>query len=114
MGTSMGAMHTWMWGYMYPDFADGLVPLASNPVEIAGRNRVWRKALVDAIVTDPDVEQRQLHDAAARHGERDRLPADGDERAAAVAAAVPDRGGGGQVSGRPDRVAHEDRPTPTT
>jgi len=53
MGTSMGAMHSWMWGYMYPDFADGLVPLASNPVEIAGRNRLWRKALVDAIVTDP-------------------------------------------------------------
>jgi homoserine O-acetyltransferase len=52
MGTSMGAMHSWMWGYMYPDFMDGLVPLASNPVEIAGRNRVWRKALVDAIVND--------------------------------------------------------------
>ena len=50
MGTSMGAMHSWMWGHMYPRFADGLVPLASNPVEIAGRNRVWRKALVDAIV----------------------------------------------------------------
>jgi homoserine O-acetyltransferase len=53
MGTSMGAMHAWMWGYMYPSFADGLVPLASNPVEIAGRNRVWRKLLVDAIVNDP-------------------------------------------------------------
>jgi len=53
MGTSMGAMHSWMWGYMYPGFAEGLVPLASNPVEIAGRNRVWRKLLVDAIVTDP-------------------------------------------------------------
>jgi homoserine acetyltransferase len=53
MGTSMGAMHAWMWGYMFPAVADGLVPLASNPVEIAGRNRMWRKALVDAIVTDP-------------------------------------------------------------
>ena len=53
MGTSMGAMHSWMWGYMFPTFADGLVPLASNPVAIAGRNRMWRKALVDAIVTDP-------------------------------------------------------------
>jgi homoserine O-acetyltransferase/O-succinyltransferase len=53
MGTSMGGMHRWMWGYLYPQFTDGLVPLASNPVEIAGRNRVWRKALVDAIVTDP-------------------------------------------------------------
>jgi homoserine O-acetyltransferase/O-succinyltransferase len=54
MGTSMGGMHTWMWGYMFPEFMDGLVPLASNPVEIAGRNRIWRKALVDAIVTDPE------------------------------------------------------------
>jgi homoserine O-acetyltransferase len=53
MGTSMGAMHTWMWGYMYPGFAGALAPLASNPVAIAGRNRIWRKALVDAIVTDP-------------------------------------------------------------
>ena len=53
MGTSMGAMHTWMWGYMYPEFMERLVPLASNPVEIAGRNRVWRKLLVDAIVDDP-------------------------------------------------------------
>jgi homoserine O-acetyltransferase len=52
-GTSMGGMHTWMWGHMFPDFMDALIPLASNPVEIAGRNRVWRKALVDAIVNDP-------------------------------------------------------------
>ena len=55
-GTSMGGMHTWMWGYLYPDFMDALVPLASNPVQIAGRNRVWRKLLVDAIVTDPTWE----------------------------------------------------------
>jgi homoserine O-acetyltransferase/O-succinyltransferase len=52
-GTSMGGMHTWVWGYLYPGFMDALVPLASNPVEIAGRNRVWRKALVDVITTDP-------------------------------------------------------------
>ena len=56
MGTSMGAMHTWMWGYMYPAFADALAPLASNPVAIAGRNRIWRKALVDAIVNEPTWE----------------------------------------------------------
>jgi homoserine O-acetyltransferase/O-succinyltransferase len=53
MGTSMGAMHAWNWGYMYPGFAAGLVPLASNPVEIGGRNRVWRKFLIDAIEKDP-------------------------------------------------------------
>ncbi|MEO8680856.1 MAG: alpha/beta fold hydrolase [Vicinamibacterales bacterium] len=53
MGTSMGAMHAWTWGYLYPDFASGLMPLASNPVEVGGRNRVWRKLLLDAITTDP-------------------------------------------------------------
>jgi homoserine O-acetyltransferase len=53
MGTSMGGMQTWMWGYMYPDFMDGLVPLASAPTSIAGRNRVWRKMAMDAIREDP-------------------------------------------------------------
>jgi homoserine O-acetyltransferase len=54
MGTSMGGMHTWVWGEMFPDFMDALMPLASNPVEIAGRNRVWRFMAIDAIRSDPD------------------------------------------------------------
>jgi len=54
MGTSMGGMQTWVWGEMYPDFMDALMPLASNPVEIAGRNRVWRFMAIDAIKNDPD------------------------------------------------------------
>ena len=54
MGTSMGAMHTWMWGYMYPDFMDALMPLASAPVEIGGRNRIFRKMIVDSIRNDPE------------------------------------------------------------
>jgi homoserine O-acetyltransferase len=53
MGTSMGAMHCWVWGEMYPDFVDGLVPLASAPTQIAGRNRVMRKMIVDSITQDP-------------------------------------------------------------
>ena len=53
MGTSMGAMHCWVWGEMYPDFVDGLVPLASAPAQIAGRNRVMRKMIVDSITRDP-------------------------------------------------------------
>jgi len=53
MGTSMGAMHCWIWGEMYPDFADGLVPRASAPVQIAGRNRVMRKMIMDSITRDP-------------------------------------------------------------
>ena len=54
MGTSMGAMHTWMWGTMYPDFMDALMPLASAPVEIGGRNRMLRKMIVDSITRDPN------------------------------------------------------------
>jgi homoserine O-acetyltransferase len=54
MGTSMGGMHTWMWGYMYPGFMDALMPLASAPVEIGGRNRMLRKMIMDSIRNDPD------------------------------------------------------------
>ena len=54
LGTSMGAMHCWVWGEMYPDFVDGLVPLASVPTQIAGRNRVMRKMITDSITQDPD------------------------------------------------------------
>jgi homoserine O-acetyltransferase len=57
MGTSMGCMHTFMWGETYPDFMDALMPLACLPVQIAGRNRVWRKLLIDAIRNDPEWRQ---------------------------------------------------------
>jgi homoserine O-acetyltransferase len=53
MGTSMGGMHTWLWGQLHPQFMDGLAPLASLPSEISGRNRMWRRALMDAIRLDP-------------------------------------------------------------
>jgi homoserine O-acetyltransferase len=54
MGTSMGGMHTWLWGEMYPNFMDALMPLASLPTQISGRNRVWRRLIIDAIRNDPD------------------------------------------------------------
>jgi homoserine O-acetyltransferase/O-succinyltransferase len=54
MGTSMGGMHTWVWGERYPDFMDALVPLASVPTQIAGRNRMMRAMIMDAIRDDPD------------------------------------------------------------
>jgi homoserine O-acetyltransferase/O-succinyltransferase len=54
MGTSMGCMHSWMWGETYPDMMDALMPLACNPVAIAGRNRMWRKMIIDGIRQDPD------------------------------------------------------------
>ncbi len=53
MGTSMGCMHSWVWGETYPDFMDALVPLACQPVEIAGRNRIMRRMILDAIRDDP-------------------------------------------------------------
>jgi homoserine O-acetyltransferase len=53
MGTSMGGMHSWLWGEMYPDFMDALFPLASLPGPISGRNRMWRKMIIDAIRNDP-------------------------------------------------------------
>jgi len=54
MGTSMGGMHTWMWGEVYPDYMDALMPLASLPVQIAGRNRMMRRMIIDAIEKDPE------------------------------------------------------------
>jgi len=54
MGTSMGGMHTWLWGERYPDFMDALMPLASLPVQIAGRNRMTRRMVIDSIKSDPD------------------------------------------------------------
>jgi homoserine O-acetyltransferase len=53
MGTSMGCMHAFLWGETYPDFMDALMPLACLPVQIAGRNRMWRRMLIDAIREDP-------------------------------------------------------------
>lgn len=54
MGTSMGGMHTWLWGETFPNFMDCLLPLASLPAEIAGRNRMMRRMVIDAIRHDPD------------------------------------------------------------
>jgi homoserine O-acetyltransferase len=54
LGTSMGCMHSFIWGVTYPDFTDALMPLACLPVQIAGRNRVWRKMVMDAVRNDPE------------------------------------------------------------
>jgi homoserine O-acetyltransferase/O-succinyltransferase len=54
MGTSMGGMQTWMWGYTYPGMIDALVPLASVPAQIAGRNRMMRRMIIDSIRSDPE------------------------------------------------------------
>lgn len=53
MGTSMGGMQSWLWGGMHPDFMDAVMPLASLPTQISGRNRMSRKMIIDAIQSDP-------------------------------------------------------------
>jgi homoserine O-acetyltransferase len=54
LGTSMGCMHSWVWGETYVDFIDALMPLACLPTQIAGRNRIWRKMVIDGIRQDPE------------------------------------------------------------
>src|SRR5262245_7031939 len=54
MGTSMGGMHTWLWAEAHPEFMDALMPLAALPTQISGRNRAWRRVIIDAIRDDPD------------------------------------------------------------
>jgi homoserine O-acetyltransferase len=56
IGTSMGCMHTFMWGEIYPQFMDALMPLACAPVQIAGRNRLWRDLIIEAIQSDPQYD----------------------------------------------------------
>ncbi len=56
IGTSMGGMHAWLWGEIHPDFMDALMPLASLPTQICGRNRAWRRVVIDAIRNAPDWE----------------------------------------------------------
>jgi homoserine O-acetyltransferase/O-succinyltransferase len=56
MGTSMGGMHTWLWAERHPDFSDAFLPMASLPTQIAGRNRLWRRIMIDAIRMDPGWE----------------------------------------------------------
>jgi len=53
MGTSMGGMHTWLWGEEHPAMMDALMPLASLPTAMSGRNRAWRRVIMDAIRDDP-------------------------------------------------------------
>jgi homoserine O-acetyltransferase len=50
----MGGMHAWLWGSMYPDYMDALMPLASLPTQISGRNRMWRRVIIDSITNSPD------------------------------------------------------------
>jgi homoserine O-acetyltransferase len=54
LGLSMGGMLTWLWGETYPGFMDLLVPLASQPTAMSGRNWIQRRMQIESIRNDPD------------------------------------------------------------
>ncbi len=54
LGLSMGGMHTWLWGEKYPDMMDALMPIVSQPTQIAGHNYLWRRVITESIRNDPD------------------------------------------------------------
>jgi homoserine O-acetyltransferase len=54
IGNSMGGMHTWIWGARYPDAMDALVPMAAQPTQMASRNWMMRRLLIETIRNDPD------------------------------------------------------------
>jgi len=54
MGNSMGGMHAWLWGGLYPDFMDALVPMASQPTPMSARNWMMRRMIIDSVRNDPD------------------------------------------------------------
>jgi homoserine O-acetyltransferase len=54
LGNSMGGMQTWLWGVEYPEFMDILVPMASLPIPMSGRNWMLRRFLIDSIKNDPE------------------------------------------------------------
>jgi homoserine O-acetyltransferase/O-succinyltransferase len=54
IGNSMGGMHTWIWGEKYPQLMDALVPMASQPSEMAARNWMLRRIMLETIRNDPD------------------------------------------------------------
>jgi homoserine O-acetyltransferase/O-succinyltransferase len=54
LGTSMGCMHAFVWAETYPNDMDALFPLACNVIPVAGRNRLWREMVIQAIRADPE------------------------------------------------------------
>jgi homoserine O-acetyltransferase/O-succinyltransferase len=76
MGSSMGGTHTFMRGYAYPDLMDGLIPIASQPIEISGRNWMQRRIAAEAIRQDPGWNNGFYHQNPHPMDRGGTLPAD--------------------------------------
>ncbi|MGY4430469.1 homoserine acetyltransferase [Bradyrhizobium sp. F1.13.1] len=69
IGNSMGGMHTWLWGEKYPKAMDALIPMASQPTEMASRNWMLRRIMLDIIRSDPDYNGGNYTSQPAAHDE---------------------------------------------
>ena len=97
IGNSMGGMHTWIWGGRYPQFMDALVPMASQPTEMAARNWMLRRMMIETIRNDPDYNGGNYTSAAADDEiRRQRLWHRDRRRHPRLSDAGADRGGGRQ------------------
>jgi homoserine O-acetyltransferase len=75
LGNSVGGMETWLWGETHPEFMDALMPLASEPAAMAGRNWMIRRFVIDSIRNDPTwaggnyaAQPKALREALAIYG----------------------------------------------
>ena len=115
MGTSMGCMHSFIWGETYPDFAEALMPLACQPMEIAGLNRMWRQLVIDGIESDPGLAGGNYNDTAgAGPAHRGVDPVRRRRRAALTPGAISDARSGHAYRRRARRERHEGASTQTT
>ena len=115
MGTSMGCMHSFVWGETYPDFASALMPLACEPIEIAGLNRMWRQLAINGIEADPAWQGGNYTSEPLSGAARRREPAvRRRRRAAAVPGAISDARGGQRLCRGASRERRSRSSTPTT
>jgi homoserine O-acetyltransferase/O-succinyltransferase len=68
-------MQTWIWGEKHPSYMDALVPMASQPTEMAARNWMLRRLMLETIRNDPDynggnytAQPRMMRYAIAAYG----------------------------------------------
>jgi homoserine O-acetyltransferase len=75
LGNSMGGMQAWVWASRYPKAMDAVVPMASMPTAMSGRNWMTRRLIIDSIRNDPEyrggdytVQPRSLQFASVMYG----------------------------------------------
>ncbi|ATB37362.1 homoserine acetyltransferase [Cystobacter fuscus] len=72
IGVSMGGMNAWMWGELYPEAVEALMPIVSLPTRLSGRNLLWRRFVTQQIRGDPDWKGGDY--AASPRGWREAFP----------------------------------------